>query len=120
MVRALGNLWKNRLRSRQRSRIVDWFRGREVDDAGDPLESLAPAVDAPSAEERMEARDRAELVREAVERIEPGRRWTLLLREVEELSYEEIAEITGVRVGTVRSRLSRAREDLRDLLRDRL
>jgi RNA polymerase sigma-70 factor (ECF subfamily) len=120
LVRALGNLWKNRLRSRQRSRIVDWFRGREVDDAGDPLESLAPAVDVPSAEERMEARDRAELVREAVERIEPGRRWTLLLREVEELSYEEIAEITGVRVGTVRSRLSRAREDLRDLLKDRL
>jgi RNA polymerase sigma-70 factor (ECF subfamily) len=120
LVRALGNLWKNRLRSRQRSRIVDWFRVRNADDSDDPLESLAPVANTPSAEERMEARDRAGLVRHAVERIEPRRRWTLLLREVEELSYEEIAEVTGVRVGTVRSRLARAREDLRELLKGQL
>jgi RNA polymerase sigma-70 factor (ECF subfamily) len=120
LVRALGNHWKNRLRSRQRSRIVDWFRTRDADDPGDPLESLAPVANAPSAEERMEARDRAELVRNAVALIEPRRRWTLLLREVEEMSYEEIAEVTGVRVGTVRSRLARAREDLRELLKGQL
>ena len=44
----------------------------------------------------------------------------LLLREVEEMSYEEIAEMTGVPVGTVRSRLARAREDLRRRLRGKL
>ena len=49
-------------------------------------------------------------------RLEPSRRWTLLLREVEELSYEEIAEMTEVPVGTVRSRLARARDDLRRLI----
>jgi RNA polymerase sigma-70 factor (ECF subfamily) len=36
-----------------------------------------------------------------------------LLREVEEMSYEEIAQVTGVAVGTVRSRLARARSELR-------
>lgn len=115
LARAQGNIWKNRLRSRARSRIVDWFRGRSGDDDGEPAQP--EVVDpAPSAQERMEADDRAELVRSAIERLEPTRRWTLLLREVEELSYEEIAAVTGVPVGTVRSRLARAREDMRRLL----
>ena len=69
-----------------------------------------------SALERLEQEDRATEVRRCVARLEPNRRLTLLLREVEELTYEEIAEMTGVPVGTVRSRLARAREDLRGML----
>ena len=53
-------------------------------------------------------------MRHAVAELEPTRRWTLLLREVEGLGYEEIAEVTGVPIGTVRSRLARARRDLRE------
>jgi len=64
----------------------------------------------------LERRDRAAQVRQAVTRLEPARRWTLLLREVDEMSYEEIAQVTGVAVGTVRSRLARARSDLRRLM----
>jgi len=118
LIRALGNLWKNRLRARQRSRLVEWFRAAQTN-PGRPEEGEAefvPADDAPSPLERLEAADRAERVREAVSRLEPNRRLTLLLREVEELPYEEIAEMTGVPVGTVRSRLARAREDLRNLV----
>jgi len=114
LIRALGNLWKNRLRSKKRSRLVEWFRGKQRD--GGETQELDPADTAPSPHELLERRDRAEQVRGAVERLEPARRWTLLLREVEELSYEEIAEVTGVAVGTVRSRLARARSDLRRLL----
>ena len=55
-------------------------------------------------------------MRAAVEQLEPRRRWVLLLREIEELSYEEIAETVGAPVGTVRSRLARARDDLRRIL----
>ena len=119
LARALGNQWKNRLRSRERSRLVDWFRGRR--DAGDEDDGgeRAPADDAPSPLERLEARDRAGEVRRALVKLEPNRRLALLLREVEELSYEEIAEMTSVPVGTVRSRLARAREDLRGLLAKR-
>lgn len=115
LVRALGNLWKNRLRSRKRSRLVDWFRAggrRDDEEAAGP----DPPADAPSAQERLEAEERAVEVRRAVEALDPTRRLTLLLREVEEMSYEEIAEVTGVPVGTVRSRLARAREELRKLL----
>ncbi len=117
LVRALTNQWKNRLRSRKRSRLVDWFRGRRPDAEGDPPEP-DPVDDAPSALDRLVADDRAAEVRSAVARLEPQRRLTILLREVEEMSYEEIAETTGVPVGTVRSRLARAREDLRRLLGD--
>ena len=49
-------------------------------------------------------------------RLAPERQLALLLYEVEEMSYEEIAETTGVPVGTVRSRLARARGDLRRIL----
>jgi len=117
LIRALTNLWKNRLRSRKRSRIVEWFR------LGGGAEETQPeagiADDAPSQLEQLEARDRAVDVRRALLQLDPTRRLTLLLREVEELSYEEIAETTGVPVGTVRSRLARARGDLRRLLEDR-
>jgi len=115
LVRALSNQWKNRLRARSRSRIVEWFR---VGSGGTDLENnhLEPRDPSPSAEDVLRAEDRAARVREAAARLRPDRRLTLLLREVEELSYEEIASITGVPVGTVRSRLARAREDLRKLL----
>lgn len=114
LIRALGNLWKNRLRSKKRSRFVEWFRGKPGDE--DETAEFDPPDPAPSAHELLEQRDRAEQVRRAVTRLQPERRWTLLLREVEEMSYEEIAEVTGVAVGTVRSRLARARSDLRQLM----
>ena len=115
LFRAMGNLWKNRLRSKKRSRLVDWFRagGKREDEEGVGLD---PPDHAPSPLERLEAEDRAVEVRRAVSALDPKRRLTLLLREVEEMSYEEIAEVTGVPVGTVRSRLARAREDMRKLL----
>jgi RNA polymerase sigma-70 factor (ECF subfamily) len=113
LFRALGNLWKNRLRAKSRSRVVAWFRrGPEEDVASEP--DLPDPRPLPL--ERLAAADRAADVRRAVAQLEPERRLTLLLREVEEMSYEEIAEVTRVPVGTVRSRLARAREELRELL----
>lgn len=113
LIRALTNLWKNRLRSRSRSRIVDWFRQGPRDKDAGPFD---PPDRSPSALERLESEDDAARVRVAVAGLDPDRRMTLLLRDVEDLSYEEIASITRVPLGTVRSRLARAREDLRRLL----
>jgi RNA polymerase sigma-70 factor (ECF subfamily) len=55
-------------------------------------------------------------VRQAVERLDAAEREVLLLREFEELSYEEIAKILRAPVNTVRSRLFRARMALREIL----
>jgi RNA polymerase sigma-70 factor (ECF subfamily) len=114
MVRALVNLWKNRLRSRSRSPIVARWLGRTRE--GDEASLPEPTDPAPSALQRLESGDRAVLVRAALEKLAPERRLVLLLREVEEMPYEEIAEVAGVPIGTVRSRLARARRDLRALI----
>jgi RNA polymerase sigma-70 factor (ECF subfamily) len=55
-------------------------------------------------------------VREALERLESDQREIVLLREYQGLSYEEIARVLGVPVGTVRSRLFRAKLALREIL----
>ncbi|MBA4293517.1 hypothetical protein C0431_11180 [bacterium] len=52
----------------------------------------------------------------AMEQLSPAYRMTIHLCDVEELTYEEAAEIMDIPIGTVRSRLSRARQTLRDIL----
>lgn len=66
-----------------------------------------------------EARDSAELtrrVRHAVEQLPMGQRQVVTLVDLEECSYTEAAEILGIPIGTVMSRLCRARRALRDAL----
>src|SRR5215467_7844089 len=62
------------------------------------------------------ASDAAVWVRQALEKLEPGEREILMLREYEQLNYEEIAELLRLPVNTVRSRLFRARITLKDFL----
>ncbi|WP_145391878.1 RNA polymerase sigma factor [Stieleria neptunia] len=67
----------------------------------------------------MERLERVTMMRRALEAIETRHRKILLLREFEERSYQEIAEIMQIPLGTVRSRLSRARSRLREELSSR-
>ncbi|MDZ4742040.1 MAG: sigma-70 family RNA polymerase sigma factor [Verrucomicrobiota bacterium] len=53
----------------------------------------------------------------AIGKLDPDHREILILREIQELSYDEIAVITGLNVGTVKSRISRAREELKTILK---
>ena len=57
-----------------------------------------------------------EILAEALSRLDPGSRWMVLLSDVEGFSYEEIAALAEVPVGTVKSRLHRARMALRRML----
>jgi RNA polymerase sigma-70 factor, ECF subfamily len=56
------------------------------------------------------------VVKRAIAQIEPDFREVLILRDVEDLSYEEIAAVTGLADGTVKSRIHRARAQLRGLV----
>ena len=88
----------------------------EVDDAG--LELAQRAAASPSADPAShlaQRRARAE-IDAAIRALAPPLREVIVLREFEELEYAQIASIVGVPIGTVMSRLSRAREKLRGAL----
>ena len=92
------------------------------EDATDPQEmgddsSLAEAhIDRDSPLERVLRGEAAEQVRRAVAAIAPHYRDVLILCELSELSYAEAAQVCGIDIGTVRSRLSRARAQLAERL----
>jgi RNA polymerase sigma-70 factor (ECF subfamily) len=69
--------------------------------------------------QRLERIERAAVVRSAVKAIAPGHRLMLRLREREDMSYEEMARLLAVPVGTVRSRLHNARAALAQALIDK-
>jgi RNA polymerase sigma-70 factor (ECF subfamily) len=70
----------------------------------------------PNPEKALLLAERTELVRESLAELPAEYREVLVLRELEQLSYREIADIAGIPLGTVMSRLSRARRRLQSLL----
>ena len=81
-------------------------------------EAEAVASTAPTPEAMLIVHANRETVREALTELPVASREILLLCEVEEMSYEEIAQVLSVPIGTVMSRLARARERLRNLMQD--
>ena len=106
------------LKRRDRSdREVEWEEGRalEAEARGDVLAGApVPPEDPEEAASRAELRG---VLARAIEELPEGARETLLLREVDGLSYAEIAEALEIPKGTVMSRLHYARRRLRDRLR---
>lgn len=85
-----------------------------------PLESEealpALAVNSDSAESRLVDRSRSDTIRGAIEQLPIAFREVILLCDVEDASYREIAEILSIPIGTVMSRLARARKAVRESL----
>jgi RNA polymerase sigma-70 factor (ECF subfamily) len=71
---------------------------------------------APGPEELVEKEEREEVLQRAIAQLPPERRILIVLYHFENLSYEEIAQMLNLPVGTVKSRLNRARLALRELL----
>jgi len=97
-----------------RNTCYTWLkRNRSMELSGDFEEVvLTIESDEPDPEASHMLKVRAQLVNEAIEKLPIEFREVVILRELEELSYKEIAEITGIPIGTVMSRLSRARKRL--------
>ena len=101
------NAWYSRV-----SRKANVAEGTRLNDGQDqrPDNALDP-------EERLLQQHTVGLVRAALEQLPVDFREAIVLREIEGLSYREIAEVAGVPVGTVMSRLARARERLQTILK---
>jgi RNA polymerase sigma-70 factor (ECF subfamily) len=104
LISVSRNLCIDRYRSGRRDREVF---AREVDAATLQAESAGPSPHA-----RVETQDRVALLREALHGLSPALRTAVLLRDIHELSYHEIAEKLGIAEGTVKSRINRGRAEL--------
>lgn len=113
IVRNCAYRWlSNRRRSGSVVSLEQAFAGSGEDDIG----GREIASDAPSAEERLIGAAERDYLLRALAELPPALREVLVLREIEGLSYREIAEVTGAPIGTVMSRLSRGRAELRKTL----
>jgi RNA polymerase sigma-70 factor (ECF subfamily) len=124
---ALSKAWSQRAQLREAAALKAWsvaimhrcwmdhLRARRdfdnVDDWEDELESTADTPEVCCDREKVIA-----CVREAVARLPMGQRQVLTLVDLEEFGYAEVARILDIPVGTVMSRLSRARAALRTIL----
>jgi RNA polymerase sigma-70 factor (ECF subfamily) len=70
-------------------------------------------------EQESERRERCSEIESVVQLLQPSYRELIVLRHSHDLSYDEIAEVTGLPLGTVKNRLFRAREAMRDVLLER-
>ncbi|MGN6523039.1 MAG: RNA polymerase sigma factor SigE [Actinomycetes bacterium] len=107
--RITTNLFLDQMRRKQRIRF-DAF----AEDADDRLPG-----DAPTPHEAFAANNLDLDVRAALDSLQPDFRAAVVLGDIEGLSYEEISEVLGVKLGTVRSRIHRGRAALREVLAHR-
>jgi len=110
LSRIATNLFYDELRKRKRvNPPLSLDAPRNMDDG--EMEWEIPA-DNPGPAEDLATREFYDQLREAIADLPEVFRTTIVLREIEGMAYEEIAEITGVSLGTVKSRIARARQRL--------
>ncbi len=112
-------VWMSRL---TRNLLIDHYRRTKMDRASDSIEDQLPMLEQrPTSSNRADGllagREASELLQGALARLSPELRETVILRDLEELEYREIASILAVPEGTVKSRLNRGRAELARVLR---
>lgn len=111
--------WLNRV---ARNHLVDHYRRSRkdrvtssLDDEIGHLEEKPGAGAEPLA--HVEARERREILQAALDKLSPDMREAVILRDFQDLDYEEIAQVLGVPEGTVKSRINRGRLELARVLK---
>ena len=107
-----GNLAKNELKRRRRRTILSI-------DNNDDEKSIQIEDKAFLAPDRAtDSEIKNEIIQNALLKVKPVYREVVILRDIQDLSYEEISEITGLAIGTVKSRINRGRAHLQKLLKN--
>ena len=113
LYRIMVNACKNRLKSME-YRYKKWMDRLDTNKECPSALEIADYSDSPLTE--LENKERVILIKKAMDSLTPRKKTVAILRDIEGLSYEEIARITGLNPGTVKSNLARARMDLRKKL----
>lgn len=109
------NLVRNKMRSRKRAPQIFslWSKGRGD---GDEERVIEIPDGGRSPEDVINDKELSEIIGQAIQKIPEKYRTSFVLREINQLSYEEIAATTGLKLGTVRSRINRARNYFRQIV----
>ena len=112
-------VWLTRL---TRNLLIDHYRRSRLDRATEPLEDHAATIEETTAmmartDGMLAGREASEVLQGALQKLSPELRETVILRDLEELEYREIAQVLNVPEGTVKSRLNRGRAELAKVLR---
>ncbi len=115
----LFRVWLTRL---TRNLLIDHYRRSRMQRATDSIENQLGVLEehstpASRTEGMLAGREASEILQGALQKLSPELRETLVLRDLEELEYREIAEVLNVPEGTVKSRLNRGRAELARILR---
>jgi RNA polymerase sigma-70 factor, ECF subfamily len=111
-------VWLSRL---TRNLLIDHYRRTKLERATDSIEEQLPMIETQAASARTEGllagREASEVLQGALQKLSPELRETVILRDLEEMEYKEIAQVLNVPEGTVKSRLNRGRAELTRILR---
>ena len=112
-------VWLTRL---TRNLLIDHYRRTRLDRASDSLDDQLPMLEEKTAmsartDGMLAGREASELLQNALQKLSPELRETVILRDIEEMEYREIARVLNVPEGTVKSRLNRGRAELARVLR---
>lgn len=114
-------VWLTRL---TRNLLIDHYRRTRMERATDSIEDQLPVLEEQGAlsartDGMLAGREASEVLQSALQKLSPELRETVILRDLEEMEYKEIAQSLNVPEGTVKSRLNRGRAELTRILRQR-
>jgi len=111
------NLSKNRLKQLKARHCHEPVSMDDPIRTEDGQVAADPPSNEPTVLDRMERQDVQQKVQDCIEALEPDFREVIVLRDMQDFSYEEIGNMLKVREGTIKSRLFRAREAVKDCLK---
>ncbi len=113
LYRIVTNTCLDELRKRKRQKVYSYHNPVEMEDGGMERDVVDPNS---NTEEILEKREEIKNIQDAIQALPEQHRTMIILRDIKGLSYEQISEILDCPNGTIKSRISRARMALKEII----